>query len=726
MGKLFLILLIGLFLFAAGCMQPGPGVNNTAITTDSKLAFSANTTESVSPAITPTITAARKGAIAVVSHPDGAAIYFDGVETGVVTPNGKNNLSIGPHQVTVRLAGYYEAASSTWANSNGGGLAEFLLVPDQGGSISVTSSPDGAVIYLDDIYQGKTTNTTLGGVIPGSHRLLLHHDGYMDAIRQVAVNPAQVTSVSIPLIKSSDRPGNISISSTPKRAMIDLDGTDTRELTNTILSDIYPGVHSIVLHYSGYPDSVHEIAVIPDQTVYIDANLYRPSTVGIGEIPDVTGPPMNNTLVINSTPRGATVYLNRNNTRMTTNDSFHNLFPVGQLVGLHLDGYYDSSQRINAHPNRTGTVYISLIKATTGSISVYSKPAGARISLDNVATSKITPGLLADVSPGEHTIILTLPGYYPAVQQVNVTSGQVAHDYAVLAENPDSPDRPKPATPVPTYGENSWVPEPVGLATSFPEYPRTMMVYRVIPEDPGEKLGELSEKFNISGDLKMYDTRWIIEEYNSTNQERYELSIDLGSGYFEYVNSTRYFDVNPLDSPEFVPDDDQARRIGEEYLKNTGLLPDDALFNQIWHGGGESHVGNITTISKTVVISYMRKLNGTIVNDRMSVMVGGGGDILRVSGHWPKIEPYKEIPLITPEEAFKELQKNVTYGNVTNISLEYYSGALFKKSDYILPVYVFRGMGPGMCDGPQPFEYKIIATQIMNESGAIQRYSSFY
>ena len=91
----------------------------------------------------------------------------------------------------------------------------------------------------------------------------------------------------------------------------------------------------------------------------------------------------------------------------------------------------------------------------------------------------------------------------------------------------------KPATMVPTYGENSWVPEPVGLSTSYPEFPRTMMVYRVIPEDPGEKIGELSGKFNISGDLKMYDNSWIIREYNSTNQERHELSIDLGSGYFE-------------------------------------------------------------------------------------------------------------------------------------------------------------------------------------------------
>ncbi|MEI7434932.1 MAG: hypothetical protein WCJ93_11840 [Methanomicrobiales archaeon] len=248
----------------------------------------------------------------------------------------------------------------------------------------------------------------------------------------------------------------------------------------------------------------------------------------------------------------------------------------------------------------------------------------------------------------------------------------------------------------------------------------------MIPEDPREKLGELSKKFNISGDLKMYDTSWVIEEYNSTSQEQYVLSLIPESGYFEYSNSTRYLDVNPLDSPEFVPDDDQARRIGEDYLKNTGLLPDDAIFNQIGHGGGESHIGNITTVSKTVVISYMRKINGTIVNDRMSVMVGGGGDILRVSSHWPKVESYKEIPLISPEEAFKELQRNVSYGNVTNISLEYYSGTRDTQLSYILPVYVFRGMGPGSCDGEQAFEYKIIATQIMNESGAIQRYDSYY
>ena len=57
----------------------------------------------------------------------------------------------------------------------------------------------------------------------------------------------------------------------------------------------------------------------------------------------------------------------------------------------------------------------------------------------------------------------------------------------------------KPATPVPTYGENSRVPEPVGLATSYPEFPRTMMVYRVIPEDPVRKTRGIIKEIQYIG-----------------------------------------------------------------------------------------------------------------------------------------------------------------------------------------------------------------------------------
>ena len=770
-------MILGILIVNAGCIQPGSSINHTSPPNLTQ-------TTSVSTGL-PAASQNTNSLKYISSNPEGASIYLDGSDTDQQSNGLLSNLTPGSHTIILKLAGYFDSMQQIIASPQGGDPTSIQLIRIPGGSIIVNSDPAGAVIYLDDTYTGKRTLDTLTEIIPGSHHIVIHRDGYSESGQQVSIIAGQGVNITLPLKKIPDSYGNISVTSDPKRIEMYLDGEPTSQMTNSVLNTVPVGIHTIILRNPGYTDVNELVIVLPNQTSYVNTNqfLYQQQYEGIQveSVPTgadifldgtdtgkttntclttihggehritlhldgysdeewgVTVPgdgkgyvhaefhrPLNNSISLNSSPSGATIYMGGHNTGKTTNATLKMDQTAADTVTFHMDGYYDSSQMVQSRPDTTVNVFAPLTRVTSGSVSVVSKPVGARISLDGVDTGKTTNSIVDNISPGLHAISLNLPGYYPASQAIVITEGQTVVDYASLIVNPDSPDRPKPTTPVPTYGEDNWIPEPVGLATSYPEFPRTMMVYRVIPEDPGEKLGELSKKFNISGDLKMYDTSWIIEEYNSTSQERYELSVDLGSGYFEYSNVNRLDDTDPRDLPEFVPADDEARQIGENYLENKGLLPDDALFNHIGDSGEESVVGNVTTISKYVVIDYMRKINGTIVNDRISVTVGGGGDILRVSGHWPKIEPYKEIPLISPEEAFKELQKNVTYGNVTNISLEYYSGTRDKQLNYILPVYVFRGMGPGMCDGQQAFEYKIIATQIMNESGAIQRYDSFY
>ncbi len=67
---------------------------------------------------------------------------------------------------------------------------------------------------------------------------------------------------------------------------------------------------------------------------------------------------------------------------------------------------------------------LNAVSTQLGSINVTSTPTGANIFLDGVDTGQMTNAVIPNVIPGTHTIRLTLTGYNPAEQTVNVTAGQ--------------------------------------------------------------------------------------------------------------------------------------------------------------------------------------------------------------------------------------------------------------------------------------------------------------
>ena len=67
--------------------------------------------------------------------------------------------------------------------------------------------------------------------------------------------------------------GRIQVSSTPQEASIYLDGTDTGQTTNSILTDVSPGSHTVALVKEGYEDYEANISVTAGQTTTVNASL---------------------------------------------------------------------------------------------------------------------------------------------------------------------------------------------------------------------------------------------------------------------------------------------------------------------------------------------------------------------------------------------------------------------------------------------------------------------
>ena len=198
--------------------------------------------------------------------------------------------------------------------------------------------------------------------------------------------------------------------------------------------------------------------------------------------------------------------------------------------------------------------------------------------------------------------------------------------------------------------------------------------------------------------------------------EREEISIYPKSGQFEYYKENGDYKTDLQATAENISTDEEAGIFCRNYLKNIGLLPDDATVESVEHYAGEieSTIENRSKNFSRFYVYFGRKINGSITNDRISIIVEDSGEIQRLSGRWTNIEQFKKLPLISPEEAFKKLQKTELRGSVTNISLEYYSGSRVKTSDYALPAYLFTGTRPGSCS-PEPFKYHVIAVLSQGE-----------
>ena len=97
-----------------------------------------------------------------------------------------------------------------------------------------------------------------------------------------------------------------------------------------------------------------------------------------------------------------------------------------------------------------GTAVVPPVVQTTGTVSVTSVPAGARVLLDGKDTGKVTPVTLAGISAGSHGIVLNLAGYQEGRQTVSVSAGGTSTVKVTLSVQPETPSSSTSPTKPPT------------------------------------------------------------------------------------------------------------------------------------------------------------------------------------------------------------------------------------------------------------------------------------
>jgi hypothetical protein len=150
--------------------------------------------------------------------------------------------------------------------------------------------------------------------------------------------------------------------------------------------------------------------------------------------------PMGN-IQISSTPAGAAIYLDNVNTGQVTPFTINDLDTGSYEIRVSKSGYFDDSAVVNVADGLTATpsFTLTLLSTPVGRIFLTSTPAGAAIFLNGSNSGKVTPDSLKNLTPGDHTIKLTLDGYFDSTFTATVTEDQTTNYGVTLSAVPKVP-----------------------------------------------------------------------------------------------------------------------------------------------------------------------------------------------------------------------------------------------------------------------------------------------
>jgi len=329
----------------------------------------------------------QTGNIYVNSNPAGASAILDNGYAQLTTPGTFSAVSTGWHNVQVSKSGYQLYSTSIEVKPGATSNVMATLVPNaQYGSISVSSLPVGASLYVDTIYQGYT-NQIVGNLAVGTHTVTLKKSGYKDYSQTATVYNAQTTSLSVTLSPiSSPTTGDLDVSSTPTGASVYLDGAyqgETRSSGPLYITGLAPGSYSTVLKKSGYMDYSTTAKIVAGTTAQVTAIL-QPSSP----------PPTTASAEIYSQPSGADIYIN-NAYKGVTPLSFETV-PIDATktytIELRLAGYKTFTDSGSISPGQTVVINAALtpLPPTTTASPLSLMPIVAALSIMGLLSVVLT------------------------------------------------------------------------------------------------------------------------------------------------------------------------------------------------------------------------------------------------------------------------------------------------------------------------------------------------
>ncbi|MFQ5686313.1 MAG: PEGA domain-containing protein, partial [Candidatus Scalindua sp.] len=346
------------------------------------------------------------GSICVKSEPSQARIYLEGKEVGITTET-ITGLEPGKYTVEVRMNGY-EVWSKSVEVEGGRKKTLTAVLQMKTGSISIKSEPANAKIFLNGKEIG-TTPDVIRSTVSGSHEVELKLDGYEVWSKRVNIEEDKEKTLSAVLrIKA----GSLMIESEPTNAKIFLDGEEIGTTPN-IIKSIAPDTYEVEVRRDGYNVWSEFVDIEGDKEKVLTAVLQMK-----------TG-----SISVKSKPKNARIFLDGKEVGATPN-ILKSVASGSHEVEVRMDGYDVCSKSIEVETDKKKSLILEL-QINTGSISIKSEPAKARIFLDGKEAGT-TPDTLLAVAPGRHDVEVRKDKYEVWRESVEVKIGEENALTAVL------------------------------------------------------------------------------------------------------------------------------------------------------------------------------------------------------------------------------------------------------------------------------------------------------
>jgi serine/threonine-protein kinase len=242
----------------------------------------------------PVAVAVVPGQLSVSSTPAGAQIQIDGQSNAAwVTPYDISGLSPGQHSVAISKQGF---ATDTRTIDVASGSKSFVSIQlaQLTATVSITSDPAGAEVWMDGRDTGKATPAQISVDKPGSHSFIFKKQGYLDETTSANLQIGQISHLTPALraLGSTDDirmggkfkkmfggsdtagMGSIAIKTQPKGAQI---AVNNRILDKPSPAEFYlnPGNYMVDITLSGF-QSIHRVVTVDKSgKVVIDEIMSR-------------------------------------------------------------------------------------------------------------------------------------------------------------------------------------------------------------------------------------------------------------------------------------------------------------------------------------------------------------------------------------------------------------------------------------------------------------------
>lgn len=334
----------------------------------------------------------RSGFLIINSEPQGAEVWLNNESTGEVTPF-RRKLAIGdevPYRLSLPL--YHDEAGMVIVDQPRKEL-QFALRPAFG-SVTVTSTPSGASVFLDEKQVGQTP-LTLDRIASGSHSLRLQAPQYAVERRNVSVADGQTANVAVTL---AARFAEITVQA-PQGAVVTVDGD--RKGSGTLSWRQSEGLCDIVVSMAGHRDARRQLEVV----------------AGRAQTVQLTPQPIYGSASVDSDLIDAEIWIDGKQYGVTPNVVERLLVGSHTLV-LKKSGYADIQQQFSVEEGKEASLSVKLPAGR--SVQFASEKPGMQIIVDGKKLG--TTPLTAVVGIGHHSVSAMRGGDIIDVRDLDITS----------------------------------------------------------------------------------------------------------------------------------------------------------------------------------------------------------------------------------------------------------------------------------------------------------------